>query len=175
MTLANLLQTILNSDFSDWNVIEASGGLGGPSYKSRFSFENVYEGSANVLREDSHSIVAAYKNDLSISMAFGMVSNSDYVEPWANNFPDPHTTSNHLDIFYNNSLVIRRIYLSVDGNRCVLPLPGRNENQDLTVERDYYRLIKLVEKLNNDHEFDANFDYYFNQTGIRIIEENWLE
>jgi hypothetical protein len=64
--------------------------------------------------------------------------------------------------------------LVVDGGRCELPIPSYGENQELIVARGYYNFIKLFEKIANGSTNDNNFDYYFNQTGIKIIEDKWI-
>ncbi|GFD96365.1 hypothetical protein KUL156_57500 [Alteromonas sp. KUL156] len=171
MTLDNLLETIIKSDYTNWNEIGCWGYGSGPSYKSQFTFYEAFDGDSNILKEDSHSTISVYKDDLSITMAYGLMSNDDFKEEWANKFPDPKAYSQIVDIFYNNSLVFRETYLVVDGGRCKLPIPSYDENGELYVARGYYDFIKFLEMLSSGTS--KNFDYYFGQTGIKIIDREW--
>ncbi len=174
MKLEELLTLILNSSEDDWNDIGCWGYGSGPSYKDKFTFYEIYEGESNILKVDSHSNVLVYKSNISITMAYGLVSNEDFVSPWANQFPDPKASSDFIDIFYNNALVFRETYLVVDGGRCKLPIPSYNSKQELIVSRDYYNFIKLLQRITSGSHSDDNFDYYFGQTGIKVVETKWM-
>jgi hypothetical protein len=174
MTLKELIQTILKSDSSDWNEISCWGAFSGPSYKDKFAFYNVYEGEPNILHVDSHHTIAAYKNNLSITLAYGLTSNDEFIEEWANQFPNPSASSHFIDLFYNNSLVFRETYLVVDGGRCKLPIPSYGVDQELVVAQEYYNFIKLIQRLSSGASSDQNFESYFNRTGIKIIESSWI-
>ena len=135
MTLRELLHTIISSSRSDWNTIVCWGTHSGPSYRDQFEFYQIYEGQHNVLHSDSHGMVASYKPDLSITMAWGLTANRNFDETWATNFPDPNASSHHVDVFFNNALVYRDLFVSVDGGRAKLPLPLRRN--ELVVPRGY--------------------------------------
>lgn len=173
MKLSELLEIILKSNPQQWNHISCWGYGSGPSYKNDFTFYNVFERKSNVLNVKSHSSICIYKENIDITIGYGIVSNEDFKESWANQFPDPKAYSKIVDIFYRNSLVFRETYLVVDGGRCELPIPSYGQNGELVVSRDYYNFIKLLEKLANGSSSDDNFNYYFNQTGIKIIDEEW--
>ncbi|PIB30758.1 hypothetical protein BFP78_13220 [Gaetbulibacter sp. 5U11] len=174
MTLNEVLKTILESESSDWREIGCWGYGTGPSYKDKLTFNEVYDGSPNILTADSHSVVSVYKKDLSITMAYGLISNDDFKEKWANQFPDPHASSKFIDIFFNNALVFRETYLVVDGGRCKLPIPSYNQAGKLTVSQDYYNFIKFLEMLSSGAMTSKNFDSYFNRTDITIIDTEWI-
>ena len=115
-------------------------------------------------------MVAVYKPNVSISMAWGLVVNSDFVEHWANDFSDSKASSRSVDIFYNNSLVYRGIYVEVDGGRSKLPLPA-NAN-DLTVPEKYYRFIKLLDELESHY---PRCEEYFKRANLQISDMEWPE
>jgi hypothetical protein len=121
-----------------------------------------------VLREESHASVAVFKPDLSISLAWGLPSNSDFKEPWANGFADPKASSAFLDLFWMGTLVHRTTYVHVDGGRGNLPLPSPS-GDELTVERDYSALIRLVDSL--DHV--SQYDLFFKRAGFSEVETPW--
>lgn len=174
MKLEELLKIILKSEPEQWNNISCWGYGSGPSYKDRLDFYDIYNGQDNVLNAKSHSNVCVFKEDIDVTMAYGLISNEDFKAEWANQFPDPSAHSNIVDIFYRGSLVFRETYLVVDGGRCRIPIPSYGENNNLVVSDDYYNFIKLLEKLSSGSTSDKNFDYYFDQTGIKITNEQWM-
>lgn len=174
MTLDELIQRILESETTDWNEISCWGSFSGPSYKNKFEFYEAFEGESNILRVDSHDMIGAFKKDLSITIAYGLTSNDDFIEKWANQFPNPHASSHYIDFFYNNALVFRETYLVVDGGRCKLPIPSFGDNGELVVSRKYSDFIKFLQRLSSGSETDQTFDSYFGRTEIKIIETPWI-
>ena len=174
MTLYEIIKVISESNSDDWNEIGCWGYGAGPSYKDKFLFNEVYDGSPNILTVDSHSDVSVYKKDLSITMAYGLTSNDDFIETWANQFPNSHASSKFIDIFYNNALVFRETYLVVDGGRCKLPIPSYNQEGGLIVSRGYYNFIKFLEILSSGAMSSTNFDSYFDRTKIIIEDKEWI-
>ncbi len=173
MTLDEIIELITNSNPEDWNEIGCWGYGSGPSYKDQFTFYEVYDAEPNILKADSHSTVSVYKKNLSVTMAYGLTSNDDFKEKWANQFPDPSARSKMIDIFYYNALVFRETYLVVDGGRCKLPIPSYTEDGELYVAKGYYDFIKFIEILSSGATTSKNFDYYFGQTGIKVIDKEW--
>ena len=174
MTLNELIQEILQSESSDWNEISCWGSFTGPSYKDKFEFYNVYEGEPNILHVDSHHSIAAYKKNLSITLAYGLTVNDEFEEDWANQFANPNASSHFIDLFFNNSLVLRETYLIVDGGRCKLPIPSYGDDQELVVAQEYYNFIRLIQRLSSGDSSDQNFENYFERTGMKIIDSSWI-
>jgi hypothetical protein len=170
MTLKELLDAIISSSKTDWNTIVCWGAQSGPSYHNQFEFFEVYNGQKNVLHSNSHGMVASYKPDVSVTIAWGLVASKDFNEPWATNFPDSHASSHHVDVFFNNALVYRDLYVSVDGGRAKLPLPRRRD--DLVVPRGYYTFIKLLDGMEG---YISDYERYFKRAGLRIIDAEWPE
>lgn len=84
-------------------------------------------------------------------MAWGLKVVEDFKEPWANKFPDAHASSAHVDVFYNNALVYRDIYVLGDGARCYLPLPKTRETPG-AVPEGYARFVRLLDLLEGHSE-----------------------
>ncbi|MFH1823827.1 MAG: hypothetical protein ABH873_01200 [Candidatus Firestonebacteria bacterium] len=161
MTYDELIKIVTESNLSDWNIISCYGNE--PSYKSRFEFYDVLNDQKDVLREESHSMVACYKPNISISIAFGLIVNADYKEEWLNNFPDHKASTHYLDLFFNNSLVGRIMYVKFDGGSKELPLP--KSSAELTVKKIEFKIIMLIAsmELNSD-----NYSDYFERAGFSI-------
>lgn len=173
MTLEQLIETFINSDDTDWNRIACSGHGSGPSYRDHFTFWNTFHGQNNLLTMDTFPMVASYKPDLSITIAWGLRFGDDDTridEAWAINNPNPSPAGIRIiDLFYNNSLVFRTEYAVVDGGRCNLPLPGHSQNGNLEVAQGYSDFIKKL----NSIESDIDYDVYFGRTGITLVNERW--
>lgn len=164
MTYDEVINIVANSSLDEWNII-ACGGFGtGPSYKSKFVFYDIYNTTQQgVLIEESHWMYGCYKPNIYISIAFGITLNDDFREDWANEFPDASASSHCVDIFYNNSLVDRFTYVSVDGGRAKLPIPSSRNN--LVVNRVDANIIRLIDQFNSQI---GNFEEYLKRAGIRI-------
>ncbi len=158
------ISIIVNSSVDDWNVITC--GIYGPSYKSKFEFNEVWDGVKGVLTEESHGVYAVYKKDISISLAFGITVNEDFKEDWTNSFPDSHASSHIVDLFFYNTLVERIEYVLVDGCRAKLPLP--KSPKDLSVNRVEYEIVKLIDRMVSG---EGNFEKYFNRAKLQIAED----
>lgn len=173
MTLTDLIDTFVHSSKKDWQQISTWGYGSGPSYKNQFQFSEVYNGIENILRHREHSNVASYKPDLSITIAWGLSTGdeNDVIDrPWAKNNPNPGPGKGHyLDFFYNNALVFRASYCSVDGGNCEIPFPTYDINQNVSVPQKYYDVIKKF----NDLVGTSFFESYFESTEINISNENW--
>jgi hypothetical protein len=120
-------------------------------------------------------MVAVYMPDVSITMAWGLDCNPDFKEEWANSFPDPKASSHFVDLFYNNALVFREVYVNVDGARGDLPLPSIVRGDDkkivaLEVPRDKYRFFSLLDSISRG---GREFERYFSQAGFTMVEREW--
>jgi hypothetical protein len=177
MKLTELMETIVNSDRDHWHKITCWGANTGPSYHERLTFFQTWEGQKGVLEAEDHSNVAIYIPDVSVTIAFGLKALDDFREDWANQFPDPHASSSYVDVFYNNALVFRDVYVSVDGGRSKLPLPRRIFDKTdkkkvvaLEVQEDHYHFIRLVDSFEGGtHDFDD----YFKRAGFKVVKERW--
>lgn len=174
MTFDELLETFISSHKQEWHCMASWGHGSGPSYRDQFIFSQMYEGESNVLEHREHSNMASYKPNLSITIAWGIQvgDKDDNVDrDWATNNPDKDGgKSNYLDFFYNNALVFRTSYCTVDGGRCEIPFPTYDESGDIYVPKQYHDLIKKFSEIVNGANI---FDDYFKRTGISIREVEW--
>jgi hypothetical protein len=177
MKLDALMEQVITSSRDDWHKITCWGANTGPAYKERLTFYETWDTEFHgVLEAESHANVAVYLPDASITMAFGLDQNDEFKEEWANKFPDPHASSSYVDIFYNNALVFRDVYVTVDGARAKLPLPKRRLDDAkkkivaLEVPRRRHDFIRLVESLEGDVR---EFDRYFKDAGFVITDDSW--
>jgi len=176
MTLREYAAEILQSSHDDWTVNVCWGSGSGPSYHDRISVWTTGTGKFSNIEVKSHSTLASLKTNLSIGIAWGFPHNEDFKESWANSFPDEHAASAYVDFFYNGTLIFRDVYVSVDGGRAMIPLPDRefdpvtHEVRRLTVPLDKHKFFRLLDRL----EKVSDFDRYFGQTRIQIVESPWM-
>jgi hypothetical protein len=170
------MDKIIASTRDDWHKITCWGANTGPSYHSGFTFYEKWNNERGVLEESSHSNVAVFIPDISITLAFGMDALDEFKEEWANKFPDSHASSSYVDVFYNNAFVFRDVYVSVDGGRAKLPLPTRTFDKEkkevvaLEVPERRRDFIRLVESLEGSVD---EFDQYFEEAGFSIVKKPW--
>jgi len=175
MTFEQVLETVASSEVENWWTDSCWGANSGPSYRDHFESWELYEGVKHILKVKSHSNVATYKPDVSITIAWGLESLDNFREEWANKFPNPRASSSFIDIFYNGALVFRDIYVEVDGGRARLPLPTikwddkQKKITELTVPLRRYRLIGLVDSLDHVSQYDS----YFQQAGFKVVDTEW--
>jgi hypothetical protein len=161
MTHSELLSIVASSVEEDWNLIHSDIGS---TYIYKLDFYNGLEEQKNVIIVDSHSTIAIYKNDLSITMAWGMKDDVPFTESYLESFSDKNAVRLYLDFFYNGVLVNRLPYIDVDGHRASLPI-GLPSNGKFYVEKIKNDIIKLVHNL--DHgSAGYQYDDYFKRAGF---------
>lgn len=156
MRYDEILDLVANSTPEEWNKIVCWGGGGGPSFLNGLPGE---DGNWT-----AHEERASYKPDVSVGLAWGITSNDDFKEEWANQFPDPHASSEFVDVLYNGMLVYRDIRVIVDGGRVGLPLPDRN-GDDLTITRWQASFFGLFQELTGGWDFAE----YVGRAAFRIV------
>jgi hypothetical protein len=84
------------------------------------------------------------------------LQNENFIEPWANNFPDKRAQGHYYDLAYDGELLERFILVSVDGGRARLPLPYP---QTLEVDIVIFKVAQIFDTLSNLGEYMslANF------------------
>ncbi|MGO9839169.1 MAG: hypothetical protein ACLP1X_33725 [Polyangiaceae bacterium] len=172
MNLQEYMRLVVESDTRAWNVITCWGAGSGPSYRDKFEIATV-SGAQQVtrweLRVDSHGMSAALRADLAVTLAWGLKSNENFHEEWANQFSDPHATSSYVDLFYNGALIHRELYVTVDGGRASLPLPERR-GERLVAPIGYAHLCRLLVSFETNAD---DFDHYMTRAGISVVDEPW--
>jgi len=178
MDINNYIQAIIQSTGNDWHNIPCWGHGSGPSYKDHFEFYNIFNGQQNVILLKSHGNRATYKPDIKISIAWGLDNSFDeddrqkITESWATSFPDKSGASISLvDFFYNDSLVFRKLYGTVDGGRCKLPLPHRDANGNFVASTEYSEAMRVL----NEIEGGVDYDSYLRSSGITLNNNSILD
>ncbi len=175
MTLDEYKILILSASPDQWNKMGCWGAGSGPSFRDSFSVWTKGSGEFHNIEINSHSEVYSLKTDLLVSIACGITHNDDFIEDWANSFPDKKASSSFIDFFYCNQLVYRDIYVSVDGGRCRIPLPDVKLNsstyqlEKFTVPLEKYQFFKLLNGSGSDYES------YFQRTDIETVNEPWMK
>lgn len=161
MDFPTFIDIISRSAPADWNV------------ETSPLFWQTLPDPANGLRDPevvTHSFVMAYRRDLSITMAYGMLSREEPRAEWVSRFPDPRATARYLDFFFNSALVFRDVLISVDGAQCVLPQPNPGPTSPYEVPRRRRDIARLVHQITNPMR---DFDDYFGHAQFKAIDEHW--
>ena len=178
MDINNYIQKIIQSTGNDWHNIPCWGNGSGPSYKDHFEFYNIYDGQENIILHKSHGNRATYKPDVKISIAWGLDHSFDedvrqkHTDSWATNFSDSSGASiSFVDFFYNDSLVFRKEYGTVDGGRCKLPIPHLDSNGNFVASQEYSEAMRVL----NEIEGGVDFADYLRRSGITLNNESILD
>ena len=125
---------------------------------------------------DGHHSRAPFRGDVSLGLAWGLdyEGGRTWKEPWAT-FPDEEVRGFWADILYNGMLIGRNLLASVDGGRCYLPMPHPIVDTDgaaptvtgQRVSTFEYNVARLIDGIGRG---TSEFDTYFAQTGIQIID-----
>ncbi len=115
-----------------------------------------------------HHARAVFRADVAVAIEFGLQYDDgrDWQEPWAT-FADRTIRGFWADITYNGQVVLRRLMLSVDGGRCVLPAPrpviegvaGNAVVAGQAVTRHERDFARLVDELSSGRDFERYFQH----------------
>lgn len=167
-SLRAIIIKILESQTSDWHTIVTRGVSSGPSYRDKFLFNNPYDRQENVLHHDEHSYISVYVLNVSITLAWGLTLIKQFDASWATGFSDNSVTSHLVDVFYNNALIFREKFFSVDGGRAYLPVP--KASNELYVPKNKIRFVRLIDGICGRV---SDFDLYFLRAGFIETDEEW--
>lgn len=168
MNFNALIQKVINSAPEQWYRVLCWDGGTGPSYKKESEFSELDQGKPSMLKADSCPSYAIYKENVFFSLMWGMSCNEDFSMPWITRFSDTEASSHFVDLFYDDTIVHRDVYISVDGGSAFLPLPPTD--QSLSVSRDYAALIRLI---NNLGMHTSKFDDYFARADLSLNDSAW--
>lgn len=109
--------------------------------------------------------------DLRVWMSVNRSINDNFVEPWANAFPDPHAQSFYADLMFGASPVLNVPLVQVDG-RGVVPLPkavagpgGQRE-----AGKGFVHVARIAHRIMGGA---WDFDDYLNRAGIVEVDPPW--
>lgn len=176
MNLADYKNALLDSlDSSQWTNISCWGAGAGPSYRDSISVWTKGGGEFDNIEVKSHSNILSLKSNLGIQVAYGMENNEDFKEVWANSFSNPSASSCFIDFFFNNQLIFRDIGVSVDGGRCMLPLPRLKYDNNYLITAVYVEKEKCdFFRLLNTH-IPRDYDHYIKRANFEVIDQPWME
>lgn len=178
MKFEDLMSTIVNSDPERWNQISD-----GPLYKDQFISSTSAKG--NELMTDAHTNVAVYKDDLDISIAWGLDAHDSWFDKEKTvltfdlnkRFADQKVHTIIVDVFWRGSLVEREYVLAVDGYRAYLPLPTGKKVAGDGAESATYKDVFNASEIpfarfmhNLVHHVGMTFDEYMSQAGLEIVD-----
>ncbi len=86
------------------------------------------------------------------------IQNDNFIEDWANKFPDPKAVGYWYELYYDGAFLDRTILVSVDGARADLPTPNW---QTKLVSKYDYQVAKI-------HDTLGMLEQYIELSGIQI-------
>lgn len=110
-----------------------------------------------------------YLPNVAITLRWGETFQEPFEEEWAMGFGDSNAAGRLVDVLFNGALVFRSFYASVDGGRCLLPIPKSRE--ELVVPKRYAGLIYLIHRMSGG--VSSDFGDYMERAGIEIIDSPW--
>jgi hypothetical protein len=166
MELRQLINTVIDSAPEDWHLIADA-----PSFHDHLQFHEVYDGQPNVLYAEAHHSIGVYIPDVSITIAWGLEWRKDFREEWCKKFPDPKAHGGFLDVFFNNALVYRAVYVWVDG--IFLPLPHPKDER-LEVTKRACKLMEVIDRMGKSPRQDFNpYESDVAHAGFTVVDEEW--
>jgi hypothetical protein len=163
VNLDDMLALCVKSKPSHWKVIPCGGAGAGPSFLE--SWVAGPDGEPSLA--GAHTMRAAYRPDISLSLAWGLVAHDAFVESWTEVF-DSAASSHFVDFFWNGSLVERGLYVAVDGGRCKLPIPQQDLDALHPAARWITRWQSQFFSLLNAFEGVPDLDEHLQRAGIQV-------
>lgn len=157
MTLDAVIQEIINSYADDWSIFEW-----GPFYRNHFEVEL-----------DAHGSLFALRTNVSISIACGAYKDRSWEEEWHKVFPDPKASARYVDILWNAAPIHREIGISVDGARCLLPMPRKQASQVALREVEFFERVNDLTGGTRTGRVGHGVRGYLSQANIEIVDETW--
>lgn len=164
MRLDHYLGLIGDSSPEDWRLIPR------PTFRhhfARFADEKGEEASVEV---DEHRVAMSFAPNIRITLAYGLVSESNYRIDTKHKFGILNARSEFADCFYDNMLVHRETVVRVARQRCVLPEVADWTTTPIKVPRRKARFAKLIHILAGPL---SEFDEYFKEAGMVEVEAPW--
>ena len=156
MQLRELLATVAESKAADWEIIFR------PTLRHRFTEIQAASGERSQVLVDEHAVTFAYRPDIAITMAYGLVDQASFDLPADHPFARENARSLFLDIFHEGQLAHRETVLNVDRQRCLLPMP-QSWDLPMNVPTAQFSLIRLLHALAGP---PTDYDSYFRESGM---------
>ncbi|MBI3740926.1 MAG: hypothetical protein HY257_04115 [Chloroflexi bacterium] len=119
---------------------------------------------------DNWVTIVSYKKDTNLRFEIRYegdgIQAEDFVEPWANRFPDPHATGYWCNLYFGSTLVRKFVLVSVDGGRALLPLPRK-----LKKSRNFPdQVLPLDYKIAEIHDSLGTLRQYMKLAGLTLFK-----
>ncbi|MEU6068531.1 hypothetical protein ABZ864_29755 [Streptomyces sp. NPDC047082] len=168
MQLKDIRLSIEKSTNEDWHFINCWGGGSGPS------FHNKYEWA---LELDSHHSTLIYRENVALTIAWGINTNKGMRPSWLNSFGNDSSADYQIgDIFWNGALIDRYYLASVDGGRVLLPVPTAvcKDIADSTATRyEVTHFHRAFARLIDRSRPVADFDRCYADAGFITVSNPW--
>ena len=105
---------------------------------------------------------ATYKNDVNLRIEINYeeegIQQRNFVESWANCFPDKDATGYWCDIYFGFSRIERTVLVSVDGGRAMLPMPKKADENGkyAVVDPFYYKMAEIFDTSDSLYQYFQN-------------------
>lgn len=163
MDLRALLDRVASSSVADWQILFR------PTFRYRLTEIRGANDAVEGLELDEHRVAFSFKPDVAVTMAFGMVEQGAFELPPDHPFRNENARSSYLDIFLEGRLIHREVVLSVDRQRCLLPMP-RAWGPPTEIAPMQYRLVRLVHDLAGP---PTDYENYFIEAGMVQATVPW--
>ncbi|MGW4186312.1 hypothetical protein ACWEK2_29600 [Streptomyces albidoflavus] len=175
MRLSEIHRIIDESSNEDWHHIPCWGADAGPSFRD--AWDKSTRSDSWELHHDSHSHVLVYKENVQLSISWGVWRDRmagmtpDYIEA----FPLVDSVDYFwADVFWNGSLVDRHGLVALDQGRIYLPLPTPiYKHVDGETELDRYEVTRwhtAFARLLHYVEHQENFDYALKRAKFHVVD-----
>jgi hypothetical protein len=88
------------------------------------------------------------------------VQNDDFIEPWANNHPNPKATGYWCNLFYDGAFLDRIILVSIDGGKATIPPPDIETGK---ISKHSYHVAKI-------HDSTNTLDSYIQRSKLEVSD-----
>jgi len=159
MTLQQIRNIVDNSVSSDWHKIEGN-------IIERWEWGQ--QNGQNYTQPISHDMLAVFKSDVDVSMAWGAVICDAFSEPWHKKLPDPSAKSVLVVLRHNGAKVDDWTFVNVDGGRYIVPLPHFN-NGAYEIPVDMMPLGNLVFDLYSAGGVHSDLSVLLSCCGVKVV------
>ena len=176
MQLLELEKIFEETSADDWEVIS-----GGPSFLHGFQLTSIQQHEAQISDVEEHHSIAVLRGDIDVRIAWGydpvFGRKEEYSYFQEHIFADPAVSLELGDVFYRGALVQRHWFLSVDGDRVLLPMPTARHKEGASAmssdPKDYEqfvtrRQINFARLVNDLRETLAEFEEYLRRSGFVV-------
>ena len=163
MDMRQMLAIVAASDAKDWQILFR------PTYRHRITEILNDDGERDRLEVDEHLVSFCYWPDVAVTMAYGLVDQSNFELPAGSPFAAENARSVYLDIFHEGGLVHRETILKVDRQRCLLPMP-KEWSAQTKIPVTQYSLVRLIHSLVGP---PTDYEAYFKDAGMVRADIPW--